>query len=485
MASVRAAVVAGSFYPADPNELTTMVRKYMALVRGTSNTVVPKALIVPHAGYIYSGKVAARAYARLMSARGRLDRVVLIGPSHLMQFNGLALSSAEAYETPLGCVPIDKVAIQTLRTLQSITVRDSVHAKEYSLEVHLPFLQEILGFFTLVPIITGDASPEKVAEVLEMTWGGPETLIVVSTDLSHYLDYESCRQLDASTVQAIESCHVNGIDRAQACGRVPVRGLLAMAHRKSLKVVTLDVRNSGDITGRHNRVVGYGAWALLEQNTAHVGAERDATDDDTGATLLGLHGETLLHVAAASIRHGLYYGRSIPLDLKAFPHMLCQHYAAFVTLNRDGNLRGCIGSSQAWRALVEDVAENAFEAAFADPRFRPLLRHELFELEVSVSLLTAPQPINFCDQDDLLEKIRGGIDGLLFEDQGHQGLLLPQVWEQIPEKRDFLASLKRKAGFSPNYWSPTVKIYRFTACSVKSADLPNPMVLWQTSVETF
>ncbi len=489
MDSVRAAVVAGSFYPADPNELTTMVRKYMALVRGTFNAVVPKALIVPHAGYIYSGQVAARAYARLLSARGRLDRVVLIGPSHLIPFHGLALSSAEAYETPLGRVPIDKVAVQTLRTMHNITVRDSVHAQEYSLEVHLPFLQETLGFFNLIPIITGDASPEEVAEVLEKMWGGPETLIVVSTDLSHYLDYESCRAVDASTVQAIESYHVDGIDHAQACGIVPIRGLLAVAHRKSLKVITLDVRNSGDFTGQHNRVVGYGAWALLEQSPANgVGGETEENNkngnDERGTTLLSLHGETLLHIAAASIRHGLYYGRSIPLDLNAFPPMLCQACASFVTLNRAGQLRGCIGSSQAWRALVEDIAENAFEAAFADPRFRPLLRHELSELEVSVSLLTEPQRITFCNQDDLLAKIRFGIDGLLLEDQGHQGLLLPQVWEQIPEKKDFLASLKRKAGFSPHYWSPTVNIYRFTACSIKNADLPNPTGLWKTSVET-
>ena len=477
MASVRAAVVAGSFYPADPNELTAMIRKYIALVHGTSNAVVPKALIVPHAGYIYSGKVAAKAYAHLLSARGLLKKVVLIGPSHLEAFHGLAISSAQVYETPLGCISVDQAAMQALRTLHGITVRDTIHAKEYSLEVQLPFLQELLGSFHLVPIITGNASTEKVAEVLEMIWGGPETLVVVSTDLSHYLDYDSCCQLDKSTAQAIESCHVNSLKGAQACGRVPVRGLLAVAHRKSLTVRTLDICNSGDITGIRNRVVGYGAWALLSK-------VESKENENSSAALLSLHGETLLHVAAASIRHGLYYGRSIPLDLNAFPPMLCQPCASFVTLNRTGQLRGCIGSSQAWRALVEDVAENAFEAAFADTRFRPLLRHELPELEVSISLLTEPRPIVFRDQDDLLTQILLGIDGLIFEDQGRQGLLLPQVWEQIPEKMGFLIALKRKAGFAPHYWSPTVKIYRFTACSVKNTSLSDPTALWQTTAET-
>ncbi|VBB69505.1 COG1355, Predicted dioxygenase [invertebrate metagenome] len=479
MASVRAAVVAGSFYPANPSELTAMIRKYIALARGMANAAVPKALIAPHAGYIYSGPVAARAYARLLPARGRFSRVVLIGPSHLVTFQGFALSSAEAYETPLGRIPIDQAAVEALRTMRGITVRDAVHAQEHSLEVHLPFLQEVIGPFTLVPVITGEAGPEEVAAVLEMTWGGPETLVVVSTDLSHYLDYESCQKLDETTMQAIESCHIHSINHDQACGRVPVRGLLAVARRKGLTVVTLDVRNSGDTAGPRNRVVGYGAWALLEQHTASMVAAEDHSQ-----ILLGLHGETLLHVAAASIRHGLYYGRSIPLDLNSFPPALRQPSAAFVTLNRAGQLRGCMGSSQAWHALVEDVADNAFEAAFADPRFRPLLRHELPELEVTVSLLTDPQPMLFHDQGDLLAQVRSGIDGLLFEDQGHQGLLLPQVWEQIPKRSDFLVSLKRKAGLAATYWSPTVRVYRFTACSVKSADLPDPTILWKTSTET-
>ncbi len=481
MAFVRTAVVAGFFYPADPGELTTMVRKYMALARGATNAAVPKALIAPHAGYVYSGPVAARAYAHLLPARGRLNRVVLIGPSHRVAFRGLALSSAAAYATPLGIVPIDGAGVNALRAVPGIGVLDAAHVQEHSLEVHLPFLQEVLGSFTLVPVVTGETSPEEVAAVLETAWGGPETVVVVSTDLSHYLDYDSCRRLDAATVQAIESLDGETIGRDQACGQAPVRGLLSVARRRGLSIVTLDVRNSGDTAGSRDRVVGYGAWALLEPDT-----QTEAKREEGGPwmDIFARHGETLLHVAAASIRYGLYYGRGISLDLDSFSPALHQQGAAFVTLNRAGQLRGCIGSPQAWRALVEDVADNAFKAAFADPRFRPLLRHELPDLEVSVSLLTPAQPMTFRDQADLLAQMRPGLDGLILEEQGQQGLFLPQVWERLPGRSDFLTHLKRKAGLAPNHWSPTVKVSRFTAQSIKSADLSDPDILWNTSAET-
>jgi hypothetical protein len=281
MINIRHAAVAGLFYPEDPRELDTTIRHLLddasprsKAARQTANKAA-KALIVPHAGYIYSGPVAASAYARLNSVASRVQRVVLLGPCHRVPLRGLAVSSANAFETPFGAVPLDKQAIEGVLDMPQIGVLDAAHADEHSLEVHLPFLQHILGSFTLVPIVVGAASAEEVAEVLERLWGGPETLIVISSDLSHYLDDKTARQIDAATCRAIESLDPGAIGFDQACGRVPVGGLLSVARRRGLDVTTLDLRNSGDTAGDRRRVVGYGAWMFAEPGTSQVARPLD------------------------------------------------------------------------------------------------------------------------------------------------------------------------------------------------------------------
>lgn len=219
----------------------------------------PKALIVPHAGYIYSGPVAAAAYTRLRPYRQQYRRVILLGPCHRVPVRGLALSSADAFRTPFGDVALDKSAVTTL-DIPGVSVFDAAHQQEHSLEVHLPFLQSILDDFTLVPIVVGDAAPELVAQVLDALWGGPETLIVVSSDLSHYRSYDAAKEIDAVTCRAIESLDEKQIDHDMACGATPVGGLLVAARRHGLDVTTLDLRNSGDTAGDRDFVVGYGAW---------------------------------------------------------------------------------------------------------------------------------------------------------------------------------------------------------------------------------
>lgn len=260
MAGARPPAVAGSFYPADPKQLRTMVDGYLASAQ--ADDVAPKAIVVPHAGYVYSGPVAASAYARLKALRGRITRVVLLGPSHRVGFEGLALSSADYYDTPLGRIPLDRHAEELLADLPQVRVYDAAHAREHSLEVHLPFLQEALGEFTLVPLVVGDAAPPAVGEVLERLWGGPETLIVISSDLSHYHDYATAQRLDRATSQAIESLRYEDIGYDAACGRNPVNGLLYVARKRGLHARTIDLRNSGDTAGPRDRVVGYGAYVI-------------------------------------------------------------------------------------------------------------------------------------------------------------------------------------------------------------------------------
>lgn len=256
----RQPAVAGLFYPAGPTQLRHMLEGY--LHDAETEAKPPKAIIAPHAGYLYSGPVAASAYARLKTAHDTITRVVLIGPSHRVGFQGLAVSEADAFVTPLGSVAVDSEAMGKLSDLPFVGVLEAAHSHEHSLEVHLPFLQTVLNSFKIVPIVAGDATPAQVAQVLDCLWGGPETLIVISSDLSHYHDYLTAKTLDAETSTLIEHLHYEKLSPEAACGKVPISGLLKLAREKLLSVKTVDLRNSGDTAGDNSRVVGYGAYVI-------------------------------------------------------------------------------------------------------------------------------------------------------------------------------------------------------------------------------
>ena len=360
MTEIRHPAVAGTFYPAEPGALARQLAQFMSEAGNAAPlSALPKAIIGPHAGYVYSGPVAARAYARLTAARGKISRVVLIGPSHYVGFRGLAVDTAEAWAMPTGTVALDTEAITRLRALPMVGELEAAYQREHALEVHVPFLQHVLGEFRLVPIVAGDAPPDAVAAVFNALWGGPETLIVVSTDLSHYLDYAACRRLDQSTAEAIERFDIDALDPSAACGRVPARGLLLAARQRGMTIERLDLRNSGDTAGPRDRVVGYGAWALYE--AAPPDAERAAVE---------AVGPALLELARRSIRFGLDTGQAPHVIANAgLPPLLAAHGAAFVTLRRRGELRGCIGSATAYRPLATDVVQHAFDAAYRDWRF--------------------------------------------------------------------------------------------------------------------
>ena len=263
MSSIRPAAVADMFYTGNPAQLRAEVDGMLA--EASVTTATPKAIIVPHAGYIYSGPIAASAYAQLIPAKDKIRRVILLGPCHRVALSGLATSSADYFETPLGSIAIERELSDQLLQFPQVQEFDQTHAQEHSLEVQLPFLQEVLNDFTLLPLVVGDASSNDVHEVLEAVWGGDETLIVISSDLSHYHDYNTAQQMDSATCKAIENLDGEHIHYDQACGRNPVLGLLLSARKHHLKVTTLDLRNSGDTAGSKDQVVGYGAWAFTQQ----------------------------------------------------------------------------------------------------------------------------------------------------------------------------------------------------------------------------
>lgn len=447
MGLTRQPAVAGSFYPGVRDQLEREVTGYLAEAaeRFPPPLSPPKAIVAPHAGYVYSGSVAASAYVGLRDVRDRIRRVVLLGPSHRVAFRGLATTSAVAFETPLGPVPIDRDACEEALGFPQVQVMDEAHALEHSLEVHLPFLQVLLEDFELVPFSVGDAVAEDVAAVLEALWGGDETLIVVSSDLSHYYDYATARRLDSATTRAIEALDPDGLDSESACGRVPVRGLLVTAKRLGLEVETVDVRNSGDTAGSRDQVVGYGSWVFR--------APEWQADFD----------EILLDVARRSVAAG----RILDVDPNDYPEPLRAIRSTFVTLRLDGVLRGCIGSLEANQPLVADVARSAFKAAFEDPRFSPVTAEERERLEFHVSVLSPAERMSFTSEQDFLAQLRPGVDGLILEEAGSRATFLPDVWESLPEPRDFVARLKEKAGLAADHWSSRIQVSRYTTRSIE------------------
>lgn len=264
MGAIRPPAVAGSFYPADAARLRAMVESFLVAAAGAHAARPPKAVIAPHAGYVYSGPTAGHAFAALGEAALQIRRVVAIGPAHFVPIRGLVVSSAEAFRTPLGDVPLDREATATILDLPQVVRAEAPHQPEHALEVELPFLQSTLGDFALVPLVVGDATADEVAGVLDRLWDGPDTLIVISSDLSHYEAYPHAREHDAATAAAIERFDDAALGPRDACGYLPIAGLLIEAVRRRLTIERLDLRNSGDTAGSKDQVVGYGAWALCE-----------------------------------------------------------------------------------------------------------------------------------------------------------------------------------------------------------------------------
>jgi AmmeMemoRadiSam system protein A len=350
-------------------------------------------------------------------------------------------------------VAVDQAAVAALADMPQVVQSAAVHAQEHALEVQLPFLQALLGDFSLVPLAVGDATPEQVAQVLERLWGGPETLIVISSDLSHFHGYDEARAIDAGTVKTILGSGTN-ISHHQACGATPVAGMLLAARHHGMTPQLLDYRNSGDTAGTKDRVVGYASFRFVAP-----GEERQY-----GA----LHRQRALQIARESI--GAALGLNPPPKWKnggksgqeGDDSWLREHRASFVTLKLDGELRGCIGSLQAHRSLAEDIAHNAQAAAFKDPRFGPLSREEFARVIVEVSVLSPPKRLHFANHAELLRSLNPGLDGLILECGGRRGTFLPQVWEQLPDPEQFLAHLKNKAGLPTTTPSEQCRILRYT-----------------------
>jgi AmmeMemoRadiSam system protein B/AmmeMemoRadiSam system protein A len=478
--AVRQAAVAGLFYPADPNTLSAMIDDFLARANPPAVGHV-RALICPHAGYQFSGPVAAFAYKLL--AGHDIHTVIVLGPSHYAELKGAYVTPADAYITPLGTVPISSKAKALAKAKPFVAGReyrvyrpewwrqspqtlpafgqDTPETWEHSVEAQIPFLQKVLKNFQLVPIVVGQTDPAELADAIDAQLDD-DTLIVVSTDLSHYYPYDQARALDDRCVKAVCNLDIDQAENQEACGKVGVLALMHLAKRKGWQTKLLDYRNSGDTSGDKSRVVGYAAIAFYSPAAA-------ATTEKTQVTDMSFSNQDrkfLLDLARKTIKQAVTAGTLPEVDQTNLSPQLTEPKGCFVTLTEGGRLRGCIGHILPEAPLVQAVIDCARSAALEDPRFMPVQAREVDKLEIEISVLTVPQPLAFSSWQDLLGKLQPNRDGVILKIGSRMATYLPQVWEQIPGKEEFMTSLAEKAGCRGDAWktSPTeVLIYHVEA----------------------
>lgn len=454
---IREPAVAGMFYPKEPAALSQMLDSLLA---GPAQSVPElKALIVPHAGYQFSGAVAASGYRLLRGLDFRT--VYLLAPSHTALFRGAYVNEADLYRTPLGDVPVahplgapftGKTAwqIQRPQWAGATTNEPNPETWEHSGEVQVPFLQKTLKDFQLVPVVFGEVDPAAAARVLADRLDD-RSLIIASSDLSHYHSYADAKARDTQCVKAICDLDVVAMQMQEACGAGPILTVMHLARLKGWRAKLLDYRNSGDTAGNKDGVVGYAAIAFYAPG--HEQFNRDER-------------RLLLDLARATLREAVANGRVPGVDESKVPAKIAAPAGCFVTLTKHGQLRGCIGNIQPQSPLWQGVIANAVNAALRDGRFTPVTTNELAEIEIEVSVLTVPQPLEFKSPEDLLAKLQPHRDGVVLQIGGRGATYLPQVWEQLPDKVMFLNTLAEKAGCAAGDWrkpGTRVSIYHVEA----------------------
>jgi AmmeMemoRadiSam system protein A len=467
---VRAPAVAGLFYPADKTILSQTID---GLLEGAPAHHIAhlKGLVCPHAGYPYSGPTAAIAYKTLIGRE--VQTVVILGPSHYAAFQGASVPNVDAYQTPLGTVLISEKAQQLVKTSPFVweprclvqrpawwqqsskpapaAGEDTADTWEHSVEVQVPFLQKTLKNFKILPVVFGEVDPEQAAKVLAGV-SDDKTIIVASSDLSHYHPYDEAKGLDTRCVKAVCDLNIDEMKSQEACGKMPILTLMYLAREKGWKAQLLDYRNSGDTSGDKSQgVVGYSAIAFYEPVPQNFGVTERKF-------LLDLARTTLARVATNG---------SLPeVSAKNVSAKLSETKGCFVTLTENGELRGCIGNILPQEALYQAVVDNARNAANRDPRFQPVRPDEVNRIKIEISVLTEPQPLRFNSPDDLLGKLQPYEDGVVLQIDSRGATFLPQVWEQIPDKVEFLNHLAQKAGCAPDDWrgrNVSVSIYHVEA----------------------
>ncbi len=448
--NIRKPAYAGSFYPANKSEIEQTIEILTSKAKET-RFIIPagkslKALILPHAGYIYSGLTAS--HASLVLSENQFSKVILLGPDHRVGFTGCAISDSDIYETPLGQVRLHRDAAK-LRLQKEIFSSIPVSDKnEHSLEVILPFLQTYLKKFELVPIIIGSGDYNKIAEAIDQLLND-KTLLVASSDLSHFLQYDEAVSRDKETINAILNLEKEKLIKHDnsACGKMPVLTIMSLAGKYGWKPVLIHYSNSGDTAGDRSRVVGYAAIAFYGEPSMENENISNRLNEKQGQILLKLARKTISEELGIKSKQEQISPAS-ELEEKS----LQRKSGTFVTLKINKQLRGCIGNLDASGPMIEGVKRNAINAAFNDYRFSPLTAKEFAKVEIEISILSDPKPLEYKDSDDLIKKLRPNIDGVIIRKGRASATFLPQVWEQLTRPEDFLSHLCTKAGLPSDTW---------------------------------
>lgn len=450
--SARPSAVAGRFFPGDAGALRAEVDD--CLKTAGPPVARPRAVISPHAGYPFSGRLTAAALNA--TVEDVPERIVVLSPSHRHAFEGCALPSQDRYAMPGFETHIDGAARDMLVNSGLAHVEDAAHDQEHGIETQLPFLHRLHPGVKVVPVVIGRASEAQVAALVDAlaALGDRPPLFVLSSDLSHFLTLEEAEARDAATAKLIETGEADRLTGSDACGAAGIRGFVASRYGQGLRVQRLAMANSAAVTRDPGRTVGYGAWALF---------------DATAEILLPDERAALLNVARQALMSRVHQGRMPQVNAGSFAPSLRGQGAAFVTLRMDGGLRGCVGSLLPHQPLVSDVAENAVKAGFSDPRFAPVTLPETERIAIKIAVLSPSAPMDIESEADLLDRLVPGRDGLVLRDAGRRGVFLPMVWESLPEPGDFLSALKRKAGLPQDHWSETLQVERFCAESFAEA----------------
>lgn len=446
-------VYAGSFYPEKPEELTNLLNSYKQDLKDEYKS---KAIIVPHAGIIYSGYAAMAGFQHLELS----ENIFIIAPSHHESFTNIALPEYTYFDTPLGSVEVNNRLIKDIAEKFPCLISNEVFDKEHSIEVQLPFIQNLfcpqvqsaIDFvkglkkigrkLRIVPVLVGDCDYRLISDLISTYW--ENSSFVISSDLSHYYTQQECRQIDTYTATIIETGKIEFMQREQACGLTGIKGLVDFANNNDCSMIRIMMYNSGDISKETDKVVGYGSWFMYTDSRNEF-IEQYCT-------------KYILQTVRAAINFALRGEEYIP---KEIPPVLTEYGASFVTLKIKNELRGCIGSVYPTKPLILDLVDNAKNSAFNDPRFTPLTEEEFNEVQISVSILSAIERIKFKDERDLLSKIYP--HGVIIAERDRRAVYLPVVWEQLPDREVFLKSLKEKAGLPPDYFSRTLEAYKFDA----------------------
>lgn len=446
MKKIRPTAAAGKFYTNNKQELLAQLNNF-----SQSNSYdfdyKTRAVIVPHAGYMYSGQLASNGFQYLDK---KVKNIFIIGPPHYIPVKNVALSSFDMWSTPLGEISVNQEINQELVKNFHCEFEDLAFADEHSLEVQVPFIQKNFQNIKIIPILA--SNQEKVTNIIAHYWENHENAFVISSDLSHFYPSSEAKKIDNITAEMIELKNIEEFNPRQACGAVGICGLVKFAKERGFSLIRIGMVNSGDVTGDNSRVVGYGSWLLYE--------------GEKNAFIKKYLSDLVIDICKKSILAGLNK-EPVP-EFEKIPAVLEQSGACFVTLEKNGNLRGCIGSIIAHRSLIDDLVKNAQNSAFSDTRFQPLKNEEFDDLSIDVSLLSSPEKMDFKDEADLLAQIRPFVDGIIIKDKGYQAVYLPSVWELLPEKEMFLNSLKIKAGMPPKHFSDTFEAFRYTTEYIKS-----------------